>query len=40
MRWGMVIDFKRYIVCNDCVLACAAELLLLPRIFWNKDEDY
>ena len=36
MRWGMVIEMKRCIGCNACVLACKAEHFLPPDIFWGR----
>jgi phenylacetyl-CoA:acceptor oxidoreductase subunit 1 len=36
MRWGMVIEQKRCIGCNACVLACKAEHFLPPGILWNR----
>jgi phenylacetyl-CoA:acceptor oxidoreductase subunit 1 len=36
MRWGMVIEQKRCIGCNACVLACKAEHFLPPEIMWNR----
>jgi phenylacetyl-CoA:acceptor oxidoreductase 27-kDa subunit len=36
MRWGMVIEQKRCIGCNACVLACKAEHFVPPDIFWNR----
>jgi Fe-S-cluster-containing dehydrogenase component len=36
MRWGMVIEQKKCIGCNACVLACKAEHFLPPGIFWNR----
>jgi Fe-S-cluster-containing dehydrogenase component len=36
MRWGMVIEQKRCIGCNACVLACKAEHFLPPDILWNR----
>lgn len=36
MRWGMVIEQKRCIGCNACVLACKAEHFLPPEILWNR----
>ena len=36
MKWGMVIEQKRCIGCNACVLACKAEHFLPPEILWNR----
>ena len=36
MRWGMAIEQKRCVGCNECVLACKAEHFLPPGIFWNR----
>ena len=36
MRWGMAIELKRCVGCNECILACKAEHFLPPDIFWNR----
>jgi molybdopterin-containing oxidoreductase family iron-sulfur binding subunit len=36
MRWGMVVEMKRCIGCNACVLACKAEHFIPPGILWNR----
>ena len=35
-RWGMAIELKRCVGCNECVLACKSEHFLPPGIFWNR----
>ena len=36
MRWGMAIELKRCVGCNECALACKAEHFVPPDIFWNR----
>ena len=39
-RYGMVIDLKRCIGCQACMVACKAENFLPPKIKWNRVIDY
>ena len=39
IRYGMVIDLKRCIGCQACMVACKAENSLPPEIKWNRVED-
>lgn len=35
-RWGMVIDLKKCIGCNACMIACKQAHSLPPDIFWAR----
>ena len=35
-RYGMIIDLKRCVGCYACVMACKAEHITPPKVFWNK----
>ena len=39
-RYGMVIDLKRCIGCQSCVVACKMENFLPPGIKWARVRDY
>lgn len=36
VRYGMVVDLKRCTGCYSCVMACKAEHLTPPKVFWAK----
>ena len=35
-RWGMVIDIKKCVCCNACVIACKQEYFLPPGVSYNR----
>lgn len=39
MKYGMVIDLKRCIACQGCVIACKAENATPPKIFWGRVQE-
>ncbi|KKM10494.1 hypothetical protein SY88_12400 [Clostridiales bacterium PH28_bin88] len=36
MRWGLVIDLRRCVGCQSCVVACKVENKTPTGVYWNK----